>query len=318
MSEKIMIEARGLKLTYDAPNGDKVGVGTSPDGLSFEVRKGEIFGIIGPDGAGKSTLFRLLASLLLPQEGSAMVDGEDIISDYKALRHKIGYMPGNFSLYTDLTVEENLTFFATIFETTIEENYHLIKDIYQQIEPFKKRKAGALSGGMKQKLALSCALIHAPTVLYLDEPTTGIDPVSRVDLWNMLHKLSEMGVTIVVSTPYMDEAKQCHRIAFMQQGQFVAVGKPERLIEEYPYPIYEVSLVPEALRERLQLLNHLNTLAGKVCSFAFGDTFHLTTQSGVALEDIERHIAADSVLGGVVSVRPITPTLEDAFLLLSM
>ena len=172
--------------------------------ISFEVSKGEIFGLIGPDGAGKTTLFRILTSLILADSGAAFVDGLDVVKDYVELRKHIGYMPGRFSLYQDLSVEENLTFYATIFNTTIQENYHLVKDIYQHIEPFKHRRAGKLSGGMKQKLALSCALIHKPKVLFLDEPTTGVDPVSRKEFWEMLRRLKEDGITIIVSTPYMD------------------------------------------------------------------------------------------------------------------
>lgn len=178
-------------------------------GVSFAVKPGELFGLIGPDGAGKSTLFRILTTLLLADEGTATVGGADVVKDYKEIRRKVGYMPGGFSLYQDLTVEENLNFFATVFHTTIEENYDLVKDIYQQIEPFKKRRAGALSGGMKQKLALSCALIHKPDILFLDEPTTGVDPVSRKEFWEMLRRLKEQGITIIASTPIMDEARQC-------------------------------------------------------------------------------------------------------------
>jgi len=187
-------------------------------GVSFEVEKGEIFGIIGPDGAGKTTLFRILTTLLLADSGAATVDGNDIVKEYKEIRRKVGYMPGRFSLYQDLSVEENLKIFATLFGTTIEENYHLVKAIYSQIEPFKDRKAGALSGGMKQKLALSCALIHEPVVLFLDEPTTGVDPVSRKELWDVLKDLKQHGVTILVSTPYMDEANLCDRIALIQEA----------------------------------------------------------------------------------------------------
>ena len=188
-------------------------------GVSFAVKPGELFGLIGPDGAGKSTLFRILTTLLLADEGTATVGGADVVKDYKEIRRKVGYMPGGFSLYQDLTVEENLNFFATVFHTTIEENYDLVKDIYQQIEPFKKRRAGALSGGMKQKLALSCALIHKPDILFLDEPTTGVDPVSRKEFWEMLRRLKEQGITIIASTPIMDEARQCDRIAFINEGQ---------------------------------------------------------------------------------------------------
>src|SRR6186713_880845 len=196
------------------------------DNVSFSVQKGELFGLIGPDGAGKSSIFRILTTLLLPDSGAASVDNYDVVKDYKIIRGRIGYMPGKFSLYQDLTVEENLNFFATVFGTTIEENYDLIKDIYQQIEPFKDRRAGKLSGGMKQKLALSCALIHKPSVLFLDEPTTGVDVVSRKEFWTMLRKLKNEGITILVSTPYMDEAALCDRVGLIQAGALMRVGAP--------------------------------------------------------------------------------------------
>ena len=183
--------------------------------LGFSVAPGELYGIIGPDGAGKTTLFRILTTLLLADAGRAEVLGLDVVKDYRAIRNRIGYMPGKFSLYQDLTVEENLHFFATVFNTTIEANYYLVEDIYKQLEPFKKRRAGKLSGGMKQKLALSCALIHKPEVLFLDEPTTGVDPVSRKEFWGMLLKLKQQGISIIVSTPYMDEATLCDRIGFI-------------------------------------------------------------------------------------------------------
>ncbi len=200
-------------------------------GVSLDVHEGEIFGLIGPDGAGKTSLFRILCTLLLPDGGTATVDGRDVVRDYKHIRRHVGYMPGRFSLYQDMTVEENLQFFATVFNTTIQENYHLVEDIYRQIEPFKTRRAGKLSGGMKQKLALSCALIHAPRVLFLDEPTTGVDPVSRRELWSMLHKLKkEHGITIVVSTPYRDEVMMCDRIALMAEGKVQAVGAPAEVM----------------------------------------------------------------------------------------
>lgn len=201
--------------------------------VNLEIHEGEIFGLIGPDGAGKTTLFRLLTTLLLPSEGSATVVGKDVVKDYKAIRNNVGYMPGRFSLYQDLTVEENLQFFASVFGATLEENYHLIEDIYKMLEPFKNRPAGKLSGGMKQKLALSCALIHAPKVLFLDEPTTGVDPVSRKELWELLHKLNKQyGITIVASTPYRDEVFQCQRIALMEEGSIVAVGRPDDIMPE--------------------------------------------------------------------------------------
>ncbi|MBR2161559.1 MAG: ABC transporter ATP-binding protein [Bacteroidaceae bacterium] len=201
--------------------------------VSFSVGQGEVFGLIGPDGAGKSTLFRLMATLLLPDEGSIKVDGFDTISQMQQIRRRVGYMPGKFSLYQDLTVEENLKFFATLFGTTIEEGYDTIKAIYQQIERFKDRRAGALSGGMKQKLALSCALVHKPSVLFLDEPTTGVDPVSRKEFWDMLGTLKQLCITIVAATPYLDEVRRCERVAFLDQGQLKGVGAPDEILERF-------------------------------------------------------------------------------------
>lgn len=201
--------------------------------VSFEVGKGEIFGLIGPDGAGKTTLFRILTTLLLPDEGTAIVDGCNTVKDMKRIRQNVGYMPSKFSLYQDLTVEENLDFFATLFGTTIEAGYELIKPIYAQIEPFKDRKAGALSGGMKQKLALSCALVHKPMVLFLDEPTTGVDPVSRKEFWEMLQSLRNQGITIVASTPYLDEVRQCERVAFLAEGKIQGIDTPEIILERF-------------------------------------------------------------------------------------
>ncbi|MGZ3882335.1 MAG: ABC transporter ATP-binding protein, partial [Flavisolibacter sp.] len=209
-------------------------------GISFDVEQGTIFGIIGPDGAGKTSLFRMLTTLLLPDGGNAAVDGSDIVKDYKAIRKKVGYMPGRFSLYQDLTVEENLDFFATIFKTSVEENYDLIREIYVQIEPFKTRRAGKLSGGMKQKLALCCALIHKPVVLFLDEPTTGVDAVSRKEFWDMLQRLKDQGITILVSTPYMDEASLCNRVALMQNGKILSAGTPKEITEGFQQTILAV------------------------------------------------------------------------------
>lgn len=202
-------------------------------GVSFSVRPGELFGIIGPDGAGKTSLFRILTTLLLADSGTATVCGLDVVKDYAAIRRRVGYMPGRFSLYQDLTVEENLRFFATVFHTTVEENYDLIRDIYRQIEPFRKRRAGALSGGMKQKLALSCALVHRPDVLFLDEPTTGVDPVSRKEFWGMLRRLKEQGITIIASTPIIDEARQCDRIAFINEGRIQGIDTPDRILKQF-------------------------------------------------------------------------------------
>ena len=219
--------------------------------VSFVVERGEIFGLIGPDGAGKSSLFRILTTLLLADKGTAIVAGLDVVTDYKQIRTKVGYMPGRFSLYQDLSVEENLEFFATVFHTTVQENYDLIKDIYQQIEPFRKRRAGALSGGMKQKLALSCALIHKPDILFLDEPTTGVDPVSRKEFWQMLRNLREQGITIVVSTPIMDAARQCDRIAFINHGQIHGIDTPERILHQFASILCPPSLEREEVKHEV-------------------------------------------------------------------
>ena len=201
--------------------------------VSFSVGKGEVFGLIGPDGAGKTTMFRILCTLLLADEGTAMVDGFDVVNQMTDIRKRVGYMPGRFSLYQDLTVEENLEFFATLFGTTVDEGYDSIKAIYSQIERFKNRKAGALSGGMKQKLALSCALVHQPSVLFLDEPTTGVDPVSRKEFWEMLSMLKERDITIVASTPYLDEVRQCERVAFLSEGHVMGIDTPEIILDRF-------------------------------------------------------------------------------------
>ena len=239
------------------------------EGITFEVKEGELFGLIGPDGAGKTTIFRILTTLLIANQGSATVAGFDVIQDYKSIRICVGYMPGKFSLYQDLTVEENLSFFATIFGTTIQENYDLIKDIYVQIEPFKKRRAGALSGGMKQKLALCCALIHKPKVLFLDEPTTGVDPVSRKEFWEMLKRLQQKGITILVSTPYMDEAALCDRIALIQKGEILKIDTPENSIKEYDKIIFDVRA-----KDSYQLLKDLKEFPSQYSVFAFGESIH--------------------------------------------
>ncbi|MEL6988424.1 MAG: ABC transporter ATP-binding protein, partial [Bacteroidota bacterium] len=216
------------------------GAVTALDDVSFSIEEGELFGLIGPDGAGKTSLFRILTTLLLFDKGRASINNYDVVKDFKEIRSCVGYMPGKFSLYQDLSVEENLNFFASIFNTTIEENYHLIKDIYMQLEPFKTRRAGNLSGGMKQKLALCCALIHRPTVLFLDEPTTGVDTVSRKEFWEMLKRLKKEGITILVSTPYMDEANLCERIALIQKGKILSIDTPQGIIAQYPDNLYAV------------------------------------------------------------------------------
>ncbi|GEL09293.1 hypothetical protein FGL01_00320 [Flavobacterium glycines] len=237
--------------------------------ISFDVKEGELFGLIGPDGAGKTTLFRILTTVLLANEGSAAVAGFDVVKEYKAIRNSIGYMPGKFSLYQDLTVAENLEFFATIFGTTLEENYELIQEIYVQIEPFKDRKAGALSGGMKQKLALCCALIHKPKVLFLDEPTTGVDPVSRKEFWEMLKRLQQKGISILVSTPYMDEAALCDRIALIQKGRILKIDSPENIISKYNKTIYNIRT-----KNTHQLIQDLKKYPGQYSVYAFGEFIH--------------------------------------------
>lgn len=239
--------------------------------ISFEVRKNELFGFIGPDGAGKTSLFRILTTLLLPGSGTVTINGLDVVRDFKAIRNNIGYMPGRFSLYQDLSVEENLSFFATIFGTTIEENYDLIRDIYVQIEPFKKRPAGKLSGGMKQKLALSCALIHKPDLLVLDEPTTGVDAVSRKEFWEMLQNLRNQGITIVVSTPYMDEASLCDRVALMQEGHIMDINTPQGIVNAYPKPLFGVSA-----NDMYQLKTDLAQFEGCDSVNLFGQNMHFT------------------------------------------
>ena len=245
-------------------------------GVSFAVKPGELFGLIGPDGAGKSTLFRILTTLLLADEGTATVGGADVVKDYKEIRRKVGYMPGRFSLYQDLTVEENLNFFATVFHTTIEENYDLVKDIYQQIEPFKKRRAGALPGGMKQKLALSCALIHKPDILFLDEPTTGVDPVSRKEFWEMLRRLKEQGITIIASTPIMDEARQCDRIAFINEGQIHGIDTPECILREFAHILCPPGLEREELRHKGETVIEVDNLCKRFGTFTAVD--HISFQ----------------------------------------
>ncbi len=277
------------------------------DGVSFNVGHGETFGIIGPDGAGKSTLFRILASLLVPDSGRALVEGFDTVADYRQVRKIIGYMPGKFSLYQDLTVEENLQFFATLFGTTIEENYHLIKDIYSQIEPFRHRMAGKLSGGMKQKLALSCALIHKPKVLFLDEPTTGVDPVSRKEFWDMLAKLKDDGITILVSTPYMDEARRCDRIALTRNGKFLKVDTPAGIEGSFRDKLFSVR------SDRMHsLLGDLRSWPGTERAFSFGESVHLSAGHGADENGIRQWLSSRG--HGGISVSVISPTVEDCFM----
>lgn len=284
---------------------------TAVNDISFEVEQGEIFGIIGPDGAGKTTLFRLLTTLLLPDAGMASVDGLDVVNSYKEIRNRVGYMPGKFSLYQDLSVEENLTLFATVFNTTIEENYHLIKDIYQQIEPFKKRRAGALSGGMKQKLALSCALIHKPSVLFLDEPTTGVDPVSRKEFWEMLKKLRHAGITILVSTPYMDEATMCNRIAFINNGSILKIDTPDTIINTYGDTLWAVQS-----NNMHTLLHDLRAFNNTQSCFAFGDSHHLTLKEETTDKKVLYSFLQERGHTHIV-INEIPACIEDCFMKLS-
>ena len=277
-------------------------------GLSFSVDEGEIYGIIGPDGAGKTSLFRILATLMLPDGGRATVDGLDIVRDYRELRLRIGYMPGRFSLYQDLSVEENLQFFASVFNTTVEQNYGLIKDVYSRLEPFKARRAGKLSGGMKQKLALSCALIHAPRVLLLDEPTTGVDPVSRREFWHMLQRISkEHGITVLVSTPYMDEASWCDRISLMQGGLLLQTGTPGEVCESYSANLFAVRS-----DDMHGLLNDLKECACVATSFSFGDSMHVTLDEAAASHTLWEYLQRRGHTG--IEVKGIRPSVEDCFM----
>ena len=276
--------------------------------ISFDVKEGELFGLIGPDGAGKTTLFRILTTLLIANEGSATVAGFDVIKDYKKIRKSVGYMPGRFSLYQDLTVEENLNFFATIFGTTIEENYDLIKDIYIQIEPFKNRRAGKLSGGMKQKLALSCALIHKPKVLFLDEPTTGVDPVSRKEFWEMLKRLQQKGITMLVSTPYMDEAALCDRIALIQDGKILEIDTPESIVKNYPKTIYNVSA-----HNMYQLITSLNKYEHHYSVYPFGEFVHYTDKRNDFDPNDLRQFLREQDLSEI-NINITLPTIEDTFM----
>lgn len=298
-----IVSVDNLKMSYDKGRVQAL------RGVTFDVGEGEIFGLIGPDGAGKTSLFRILTTLLLADSGTAVVDGLDVVKDYKKIRQHIGYMPGRFSLYQDLTVEENLSFFATVFNTTIEENYHLVEDIYRQIEPFKKRKAGKLSGGMKQKLALSCALIHAPHVLFLDEPTTGVDPVSRKEFWWMLQKLKKnFKLSIIVSTPYMDEAVQCDRIALIQEGQFLTIDTPDNIIKAYTQTLWAVRS-----DKMHRLLTDLRGIKGVKTAFAFGENHHATVDPSVLTIDSLRE-QLDALGHWDIVIEAVEPTIEDCFM----
>ena len=276
--------------------------------VSLNVGKGELFGVIGPDGAGKTSLFRILTTLLMADSGTATVDGLDVVNQFREIRNRIGYMPGKFSLYQDLTVEENLRFFASIFNTSIEKNYNLIKDIYIQIEPFKNRRAGKLSGGMKQKLALCCALIHRPSVLFLDEPTTGVDAVSRKEFWEMLKALKQQGISILVSTPYMDEAALCDRVALMQSGKIMSTDSPQNIINQFTKTIWAVSSA-----EMFRLLNDLQQYTNTEKCYAFGEFHHLVLKNGnTGKEDIMSYLLKLS--HHEIELKITQPNIEDCFI----
>ena len=309
MAVRNAIEIRGLTKRY--------GSLTAIENITFEVRRGELFGLIGPDGAGKTTLFRLLATLLNPDDGVATVDGFDIVGQYKEIRKRVGYMPGRFSLYPDLSVEENLEFFAALFGVGVKDNYDLIAPIYTQIEPFRKRRAGKLSGGMKQKLALCCALIHRPSVLFLDEPTTGVDAVSRSEFWDMLSELKSKGISILVSTPYMDEASRCDRIALMRGGRCLSVDTPEGIrstFDNYLYAVRSASMY--------KLLLDLRTYPDADSCFSFGDAHHFSISRGVVDREGETafrnrlHAFLEAKGHTKIGIERIKPGIEDCFMAL--
>jgi ABC-type multidrug transport system ATPase subunit len=293
------VEAEGIVKSYGATEALK--------DVSFSVNQSEIFGFIGPDGAGKTTLFRIVATLLLPDKGKLKVLGKDCVTDFRELRKSIGYMPGRFSLYQDLTVEENLRFYATVFGTTVEENYELIKDIYSHIEPFKKRLAGKLSGGMKQKLALSCALIHRPDILILDEPTTGVDAVSRAEFWTMLSRMREYGITVLVSTPYMDEAMKCDRVALIQGGRILSVETPQNIRQQFTGRLFLVRAT-----DKYRLLQALRSYKDTVTAYPFGDSVHVTFRNNILDLRLMAHLS-DSGLKEI-SIEESAAGIEDRFL----
>ena len=297
------VTLEGITKTYDK------GKITAVTDVSFAVEKGELFGLIGPDGAGKSTIFRILTTLLLPDKGTASVDGLDTLKDFRKIRGRVGYMPGRFSLYQDLTVEENLNFFATLFGTTLSENYDLIKDIYHQIEPFKTRRAGKLSGGMKQKLALCCALVHKPEVLFLDEPTTGVDAVSRKEFWDMLKMLKAQGITILVSTPYMDEADLCDRIALILDGKILSIDTPPNIVKAYPGDLYGVHA-----NASHKLLQEIRQYQDTLSCYAFGEYLHVTFRPDAAAgpDGLTKYLQGKGFKD--TEIKKITPGIEDSFI----
>ena len=293
------IEVRELTRRY--------GTLTALDGVSFEVGRGELFGLIGPDGAGKTTLFRLLTTLIVPDRGTARVDGWDIRADYRCIRQCVGYMPGRFSLYPDLTVEENLSFFAALFGVSVQDNYELIAPIYRQIEPFRSRRAGQLSGGMKQKLALCCALVHRPRVLFLDEPTTGVDAVSRSEFWDMLARLREMGISMLVSTPYMDEAGRCDRVALINAGRILEINTPQGVVEGFDEPLYALSG-----EDVFGLLQAARSYPGVRKAYPFGGAHHLVVGRDFDPQAFAAYLHSEGF--GEVSLCWADPGIEDVFI----
>jgi ABC-2 type transport system ATP-binding protein len=294
-----VIESSGISKSF--------GTTKALNDISFSVDESEIFGFIGPDGAGKTTLFRIITTLMLPDRGDMKVLGIDCITGFKELRKKIGYMPGRFSLYQDLSVEENLNFYATVFGTTVKENYDLISDIYSHIEPFKKRVAGKLSGGMKQKLALSCALIHKPELLVLDEPTTGVDAVSRSEFWDMLDKLKQYNITIIVSTPYMDEAMRCDRVALIQDGIILSIDTPEKIRKGFSKKLFTVKS-----SQKYKLINTLRKYNGTATAYPFGDSVHVTFTDDFTRGSLDSYLAECGINDAVV--KEGEAGIEDRFL----
>lgn len=294
-----IIEASGISKKFEATQ--------ALTDISFDMNEGEIFGFIGPDGAGKTTLFRIITTLLLPDDGEIKVLGLDAVTGFKELRKNIGYMPGRFSLYQDLSVEENLNFYATVFGTTVKENYELISDIYTHLEPFKKRLAGKLSGGMKQKLALSCALIHKPKLLVLDEPTTGVDAVSRSEFWDMLKKLKQNDISILVSTPYMDEAMRCNRVALIQAGHILSIDDPGKIKEGFSRKLFSASA-----REKYRLIIALREYPETLSAYPFGDSVHVTFRRNAFDDSIYEHLRKAGIENAVI--REAEAGIEDRFL----
>jgi ABC-2 type transport system ATP-binding protein len=300
-------ERKMQKVIESTDISKKFGLAQALKDITFSVDESEIFGFIGPDGAGKTTLFRIIATLLRPDNGEMKILGMDCITGFKELRKNIGYMPGRFSLYQDLTVEENLNFYATVFGTTIRENYDLISDIYSHIEPFKKRLAGKLSGGMKQKLALSCALIHKPKLLILDEPTTGVDAVSRSEFWTMLAKLRQHNITIIVSTPYMDEAMRCDRVALIQNGVVLSVAAPQKIRDGFSRKLFMIKA-----SEKYKLITTLRKYPDTLTAYPFGDSVHVTFADDRINESLFRFLQEAGLTN--VTAEETEAGIEDRFL----